>query len=227
MKASQLKLPIRKQLGQLTTVVILALGLLPMRTAEAGTTWVPASAKIDITIGYTLGTHKLHSASLSGGLTQAGDSLESVSGELLVPIREIKEGSEKLECHLQSSLGIDYTKSRFPGEHVCDSDNRLPETGPDRIVYPNIELKIEKLKKVSEDLYEAEARWTIHGVSQKVPSLRMKLENRGDEIVSTGETQFRLSDFGIVVKRAFVISVSETTDMKWSITFNKAKGEKP
>lgn len=227
MKASQLKLPIRKQLGQLTTVVILALGLLPIGFAEAGTTWVPTSAKIDITIGYTLGTHKLHSASLSGGLTQAGDSLELVSGELLVPIREIKEGSEKLECHLQSSLGIDYTKSRFPGEHVCDSDNRLPETGPDRIVYPNIELKIEKLKKVSEDLYEAEAQWTIHGVSQKVPSLRMKLENRGDEIVSTGETQFRLSDFGIVVKRAFVISVSETTDMKWSITFHKAKGEKP
>lgn len=227
MKASQLKLPIRNQLGQLTTVVILALGLLPLGIAEAGTTWVPTSAKIDISIGYTLGTHKLHSASLSGGLTQTGDSLESVSGELLVPIREIKEGSEKLECHLQSSLGIDYTKSRFPGEHVCDSDNRLPETGPDRIVYPNIELKIEKLKKVSEDLYEAEAQWTIHGVSQKVSSLRMKLENRGDEIVSTGETQFRLSDFGIVVKRAFVISVSETADMKWSITFNKAKGEKP
>jgi len=193
--------------------------------AEAVTTWKPQDSKVEVSIGYTLGTHELKSTSMNGALTQPDVSLESISGELLVPIRDLKEGNAKLECHMLSSLGVDYSKSKFPGEHVCDSDNRLPESGPDSVIYPNIVLKIERLKKVSEDQYEVEGQWIIHGVSQKITSLRMKLEERGDEMISSGKTQFRLSDFGVVVKRAFVISVSETAAMKWSVAFKRSRGE--
>lgn len=191
--------------------------------AEKVIFWNVDESKVEIRLGYTLGTHVLQSSAMTGQLKGTESSFESTTGQLLVPIREIKEGSQKLECHMQSALGLDYNTSKFPKEHVCDSNNLLPTSGPDSIVFPEIRLTINGLKKISEEDYEIEGQWNIHGVSQNVSNLKVKIERKDDKVVASGSSQFRLSDFGIVVKRAFVISVSEVAEMKFSITFKKSQ----
>jgi polyisoprenoid-binding protein YceI len=191
--------------------------------AIAHTTWKIDQAQLEIRIGYTLGTHKLLASTIRGNLIQAEDSFASVSGRLVVPIHEIKEGNPKLECHLQSSLGLDYSISQFPAEHVCDSDNQLPKSGPNSVAFPEIELVIEKLERISDKEYEVDGQWTIHGVSRPASQLRIKLETNGDKVVSSGEYQFKLSDHGIVVKRAFVISAADTAMVKWTASFKKSE----
>lgn len=183
--------------------------------------WEPAEASIRIKIGYTLGTHELTSKVVTGQLDQAGGGLESISGRLSVPLLEIKEGNEKLECHMRSSLGLDYEKSEFPESHVCDDQHRLPAEGPNSVVFPEIDLFVEKLNKISEAEYGVEGYWQIHGVKRATKDLKISLRNSGVEAVSVGQFVFRLEDFGVVVKKAFIISVSDKVTVDWSVQFRK------
>src|SRR4051794_16967897 len=74
---------------------------------------------IQIQIPYTFGTHDMVAHSVRGGLQVRAGSLAFMSGGFSVPISAIEAGNGTLACHMRESLGLDYMKSKFPGEHVC------------------------------------------------------------------------------------------------------------
>jgi hypothetical protein len=46
-------------------------------------------------------------------------------------------------------MGLDYAVARYPKEHICAAANELPASGPDSVVYPNIEFQITKFEETS------------------------------------------------------------------------------
>ena len=182
---------------------------------------VPGS-KVSIKIKYTFGTHELKSNAIEGVLSQ-NHAFEDVSGELTVPIDSIKEGSAKLECHLRESLGLDYEKSGFPESHVCDDKNQLPASGPDSVVYPSVKLSIKRLiaaEKTKTERYRVEGAWTIHGVT-KPADFEVKVTEGPDSVSVRGDSEFALKDFGITVKKAFVISAADKARVEFDLKFTR------
>ncbi|MEQ1878631.1 MAG: hypothetical protein ABL958_18455, partial [Bdellovibrionia bacterium] len=131
---------------------------------------VSPDSKVVVRIGYTFGTHDLKSNTFAGSLSQGG-ALESVAGDISLPIASLKESNKTLECHLRESLGLDYEKSGFPEKHVCDDKDELPAEGGDSVVFPDIKLTIKSLKaaeksKFGEARFQVEGDWTVHGVTK-------------------------------------------------------------
>src|SRR5262245_5385660 len=91
-------------------------------------------------LGWTLGTHEGRASQVSGSLRARLDPLEILEGEFRVPIGAMSTGSVSRNCHMREALGIDYSRSRFPREHVCVND-QVPASGPDSVVFPDIVIK--------------------------------------------------------------------------------------
>ena len=183
--------------------------------------WVPTSeSQIEIRLKYTLGTHELMTGDVRGQVVRnaKGDSIE---GELIVPISSIKEGSAKLECHLRESLGLDYRVSDFPKRHVCDDNHDLPNEGKNAVVYHEIRLKIDRVERM-ESKKKVIGTWTIHGKSVPADELFVDYpDSAADSLDVLASAEFKLADFGIVVKNAFVISVADIAKVKMKLKFKR------
>src|SRR5215471_21288056 len=102
----------------------------------------PRGKGTTVEIPYTFGTHQVAATQIEGQIELDSKSLDVRSGHLWVSISELKSDDPKRDCHMREALGLDYSRSRFPKEHVCDGQNRLPTSGNDAIVYPRIELRV-------------------------------------------------------------------------------------
>src|SRR3954471_21635216 len=80
---------------------------------------------ITLSLPYTFGTHTNRVVRAAGELRMDPDSPQGVSGTLRVPIDAIVSDSKERDCHMREALGLDYSRSQFPREHVC-KDDRLP-----------------------------------------------------------------------------------------------------
>jgi polyisoprenoid-binding protein YceI len=188
--------------------------------ADSGVTWrIDEGSKIEIRAKYTFGTHELSTKQISGDILELKGKY---SGEIKVPIMSIKEGSAELECHLQEALGLNYEKSDFPDKHICTKDDKIPSEGPNSISYPDIRFEVENLEK-GKDRFIVSGQWTIHGVTKKEKMDIMFQEIDSDLIKLKGKIKFNLKDYGVIVKKAFVISVNDEVEAILDLNLRKGR----
>jgi hypothetical protein len=174
-------------------------------------------------VPYSLGTHKERATAVEGSLLLDPDTFALSGGELLFPLDWFHSDSLKRLCHLREAIGLDYARSRFPKEHVCDED-QVPASGDDAIAFPNVRLKLTgghlqsgtALPARDEVSAVATGTLTLHGVTRPV-QLALTVSRDPDEpgaLRIRGRHPLLLADFGVVVKSAHVlfvqISVGET-----------------
>lgn len=183
-----------------------------------------ASSMIQFSIAYTFGTHK-GSANLVLGDVSTDENDNVIKAHFQVPIESITTGNPTRDCHTREALGINYTQSQFPKEHVCNSRNEIPATGPDSIQYPDITVEFLEMSLPSEpftlgipQVSQVKVKMSIHGVeriqiwpvtiiktinSDRVPGFR--LMSHFDE---------SLKDFGVQVKSFMGIGVKDTVKVQ-------------
>ena len=190
-------------------------------TAAAG------AASVQIDLPYTFGTHNFQVATLQGEVRADWKDAPVVSGRLVVPLTSLRGGGDTMNCHMREAMGLDYTKSAFPGSHVCSS-GQLPASGNDAVAFPEIVFEIKRVtingarsRGAEGDTFPvvASGRWTIHGVTRN-DSIDLRLTVPPNEaahprsIRIEGARKVRLADYGIQVKRALVITAGEEATVK-------------
>lgn len=186
-----------------------------------------AAPMLRFSIPYTLGTHDGAVHSLSG-FAQVTENDQVVSARFEVPIDSMKTGHDLRDCHMREALGIEYSDSRFPREHVCDGNNQIPQSGPDSIQYPVITVEFVGMTLPSEPFvigspqnFKVKGKIKIHGIVQEQvwPVLITKTVNangiQGFRLV----TRFPISlrSFNIKVKPFMGIGVKDTATVSADI----------
>jgi polyisoprenoid-binding protein YceI len=181
---------------------------------------------ITLSLPYTFGTHGDRVARVAGELRMDPDSPQGVSGTLRVPIDAIVSDSKERDCHMREALGIDYSRSQYPREHVC-KDDRLPAGV---VAYPEIVLQVRgagappvtTMSVGKESPVSVQALWTIHGVTR--PAQLQLAVSRDAKTPGAlrirGKSEVRLSDFGVVVKSAQVLFVSSSVGEVAAVQFD-------
>ena len=208
-------------LGSLTVV------LLSQTAFSAPTTFQPVAEKnigIHFKLPYSLGTHDGSVGLIKGGMTLDLSNLSGSAGELHVPISSITTGNEERDCHLQESLGLDYQKSDYPKDHVCN-DHKLPTSGKNAVAFPEIILRITSMKSTGGQL-EATGSWTIHGVTLPA-SIPLKLVFDGAKLRVQGKISFSLKAYGIEVKSAHVLFATISVEDQAQVDLNLLMEPKP
>ncbi|HZR06954.1 MAG TPA: YceI family protein [Myxococcales bacterium] len=188
---------------------------------------------ITLSLPFTFGTHTDRVLRVSGELHLDPDSPERVDGTFRVPIDAIVSDSAERDCHMREALGLDYSRSQYPREHVC-KDDRIPAG---MVAYPDIALEIRGAQAppvttmgVGKDsLISAQALWTIHGVTRPA---RLRLGASRDAktpgaLRLRGTSEVRLSDFGVVVKSAHVLFVTSSVGEVATVQFDLLLVRKP
>ena len=178
-------------------------------------------------VPYTAGTHHGFSKAVAGDIVINLDPIEARSVALKIPITSMTTGDTTRDCHMRESLGINYAGSRFPGEHVCDANHQLPSSGPDSVVYSNVELTILRIEGAATTLdvgksatVTATVRMGIHGVTKdftiplKIDSTASAAPGAAPKLHVSSTYPVLLSDFGIVVKPFLFIKVSNQMTVK-------------
>ncbi|HEY6908060.1 MAG TPA: YceI family protein [Myxococcales bacterium] len=181
---------------------------------------------ITTSLSYTFGTHGDRVVRVAGELRMDPDSPQGVTGTLRVPIDAIVSDSQERDCHMREALGIDYSRSQYPREHVC-KDDRLPAGA---VAYPEIVLRIRGAQaapvtsmSVGKDSpVSVDALWTIHGVTRPA---RLSLQASRDAktpgaVRLRGTSEIRLSEFGVVVKSAQVLFVTSSVGETATVHFD-------
>lgn len=178
-----------------------------------------AAESVTLRIPYTLGTHRERVTAVDGAVTLDPRTLELSGGRLVVPLSAIRSDDPTRECHLREALGLDYERSRYPREHVCDGADRLPAAGPEAIAFPAITLELTSGGPVpggaapdADGEVEVEARgtWSVHGVTRPA-AVRLGVARDAATpggLRVRGRHALRLYDFGVVVKPAKVLFVT-------------------
>ncbi len=171
-------------------------------------------SKAEAIVVYSLGSHTQTAGEIRGEVTLDPAALTSASGTVVVPIAAIRGDGGTRDCHMREALGLDYAAGgRFPGEHACDGQDRLPASGPESVAFP--EIKIEPVAaRPLDDLalleagkpvrVELEVRWTVHGVTRAQRELARAVRD-GAGLRVRGRSTVVLADFGVVVKPTKVL----------------------
>ena len=214
----------------LPVALVAALGIVGPAFAKVQI-WRLAQGKdgpgITTTLSYSMGTHDNRVTRAEGEVRLDPEAAEGLTGELRVPIEAIVSGDNERDCHMREALGLDYARSKFPGEHVCQ-DDKLPK---ESIAFADIRLTLRAarapdvatLPAGKETPIEVEATWTIHGVTRPA---RLHLTASPDAgtpgaVRVRGMSLVPLKDFGVVVKSAKVlfatISVGPVVNVKFDL----------
>ncbi len=174
---------------------------------------------ITFKIKYSLGVHDGVTSGMKALVTLSNKN-SILKGEFSVPIDQVSTGNLTRDCHMREALGIDYKDSKFPTDHVCDSDNKLPVSGPDSVAFPEIRFSFTNIKKATAELpavlevgrvYDVaiQGQWTLHGQTvdlaadtsaDSIPVKIKLLDEATQEIQVTGNFQISLKAFNIQVK---------------------------
>lgn len=176
------------------------------------------SSALAMKIPYSMGTHKAKSDKLSGSLLWDPEGKAILSGELTLLAENLEVKDQKLKCHLLESLTLDYEKSDFPADHVCE-DDKLPVTGKNSPAYPSISATL--LAPVKNGA-SAQIEWKIHG---KIHTELIPLEithNEEQKILSVrAKWKLRRSDYGIIVKKFLFIDADDEIPLELTIDLEK------
>lgn len=218
-------------------LVFSALLTIAMTTYAAETTYVPSQAGTSIAfeIPYTAGIHRGTATEIQGSLVlDANNAL--LSGRFTVPLAGMKTQNETRDCHMREALGIDYTHSSFPAQHVCDSENETPATGPDSIAFPNLEFEFKSVVQTTGELLPVSleegktyqvvlrGRFAAHGQSRvldgsdKASTLTAGLTKLGNSLKIKSAFPVVLKDYGIKVKPSQAGPVTISVGEKATVT---------
>ncbi len=176
-------------------------------------------------IGYSAGVHDGTVSTILAGVT-LDEKNQILAGDFIVPIASMSTGNATRDCHMREALGIDYNNnnakgSKFPAEHVCDSNNQTPKVGPDAIVFDRIKFSFRTVKANSNSVLPAvmevgkvyklavQGQWTMHGIVQDISlptstefvPVEVKLLNATTkEIQVSGKFELSLKKFNVIVK---------------------------
>lgn len=135
-------------------------------------------------------------------------------------IEDLSTFNKVRDCHMREALGLDYSVSKFPREHVCEG-SQLPSVGPDSLAYPEIVLTLVRVldgpaslnSLASEPVLRRDLLVTvkIHNVTKDVV-LKQVVLKQNDERHLVLQSQFILDrrSFDIVVK-PFSLGFAEMT----------------
>jgi len=171
-------------------------------------------SKAEAVVVYSLGSHTQVAQDIRGEVTLDPTTLAGASATVVVPISGIRGDGGTRDCHMREALGIDYAAGgRFPKEHVCDSQDRLPASGPESVAFPDIRLDVLGARPLDEPgllasgapvRVELDVRWTVHGVAKQRKELT-RVVSEGDGLHARGRSTVVLADHGIVVKGTKVL----------------------
>jgi hypothetical protein len=204
----------------------------PYRVALAPAAVRHAPAGLVLEVPHTTGTAVLRVTAAEGELRLDSATLALSGGRLVFPLASIRADDATLECHLREALGLDYARSRYPRDHVCERD-RLPASGPDAIAFPEIVLDLARggpvgglaagtatdaassgrpLDRDGEVPVEAQGSFTVHGVTRPARLLLAVSRDPASPgaLRVRGRHPFRLADFGVVVKPVKILFVRLT-----------------
>jgi polyisoprenoid-binding protein YceI len=188
-----------------------------------------AGSKAEAVVVYSLGTHTQTATDIQGELTADPATLATMEGKVVVPIASLRGDGSTRDCHMREALGLDYAAGgRFPVEHVCDNDNRLPASGPEAIAFSDIRLELISARPLDElslldagkpVRVEVEAKWTVHGVTRPARELVRVLRD-GEGLRARGRSTIVLKDFGVVVKSTKVLFATITVGDAVTVTYD-------
>jgi hypothetical protein len=171
-------------------------------------------SKAEAVVASSFGAHTQVAQDIRGEVTLDPTTLAGGSGTVVVPIAGIHGDGGTRDCHMREALGIDYAAGgRFPGEHACDGENRLPASGPESVAFPDIRLEILGARPLDAPALlesgkpvrvELDVRWTVHGVAKQRKELT-RVVREGDGLHARGRSTIVLADHGIVVKAIKVL----------------------
>lgn len=177
---------------------------------------------IHFDVTYTAGIHHGVSRAVEGDVFVSVNPVQVTTVNLKVPLASITSGDLNRDCHIRESLGIDYTNSKFPKEHVCSPTNELATSGPDSVKFPNVELTILNVKSTdvltagSAVTVPAQVRMSIHGITREfsIPlSLTMATDGTNTlRVVSQFPVQ--MSDYQVQVKQFLFVKVTDEVKVK-------------
>lgn len=179
-----------------------------------------------VNVPYSMGTHHEHVSAVEGTVRADPDALRVDGGRLVMPLSSFRSDNAQRACHLREALGLDYERSRYPGDHVCNDQNQLPTSGPDAIAYPRIVVELlhgaaAPAPSADARAVDVEAKLTVHGVSRPIRlGLTVSRDAPEGMIRVRGRVPVRLSDFGIRVKPAHVLFVTIAVEDTVSIEVN-------
>ncbi len=166
---------------------------------------------LTFSIPYSFGTHDGIVSEIQGGIiTNEADQV--LRAYFQVPIKALTTGNSTRDCHMREALGIDYSQSRFPKEHICTNDNSLPETGPDSVQYPNIRLDFLNMSLAQDpfsigipQISDVTVNMTIHGLSkifkfEKITITKIFNNNGAQGFRIYAKLNLSLKDFNVQVK---------------------------
>lgn len=205
----------------------------------------PSKTGITFKIGFSAGVHDGDVDAMENKVVL--DKKNNIlSGDFKILIDHISTGNSTRDCHMREALGIKYEGSQFPNEHVCDSDDKLPASGPDAASYQAISFSFTSVKANSNSLLPetlevgkvynlaVQGKFTMHGRTKDFSAVnstefipvQVKLINaETQELQLASKFEVSLSEFGVVVKPfklgPFKIGVSDkakvSLDMKLSL----------
>jgi hypothetical protein len=171
-------------------------------------------SKAEAVVVYSLGTHTQVAQDIRGEVTLDTSTLAGGSGTVVVPIAGIHGDGGPRDCHMREALGIDDAAGgRFPKEHVCDGQDKLPATGPESVAFPDIRLEILGARPLDDPgllgtgkpvRVELDVRWTLHGVSKQQKELT-RVVPEGNGLLARGRSSVVLADHRVVVKATKVL----------------------
>lgn len=200
------------------------IGLLVVsQTAQAATYKVSGTSQdrpaVVFRVPYSSGVHEGRALAIEGAVVGDLSAPQSLKGEFKVPIASLLTGNASRDCHLREALGLDYSKSAYPREHVCGSENTLPGQGPDSIVYPEINFKLKSVVQKGPEEAELSGEWTIHGKS-RLSRFMVKTRYEGDKVRIRGDLSLSLRDFDIQVKPAKILFLTIKVDDKVDVALD-------
>lgn len=187
--------------------------------------WVPdtgGSFGVQFSVGYTFGKHTGKALGGEGRVFLKSDDLVTLQrSELRVPIGSLRTGKAEMDCHLRESLGLDYSHSAYPKDHVCMND-QIPLNGPDAVVYPDIVLQLDSARRVDADHYAVFGRWKIHGVSRPV-EFPVHVSTQGRRLVVDTAIELSLKNFGVEVKNFLFVTTDDRVQLDLQLQFERVE----
>jgi len=192
---------------------------------------VAEGSKAEAVVVYSLGTHTQVARQIEGEVTLDPATLDAVSGAVVVPLAGIHGDGGTRDCHMREALGLDYAAGgRFPREHVCDGEDRLPPSGPESVAFPEVRLELLGARPMDDPALleagkpvrvELEVRWVLHGVGHPAHEIA-RIVRDGAGLHVRGRSTVVLADHGVVVKPTKVLfaeikvgdAVTVTYDLK-------------
>jgi polyisoprenoid-binding protein YceI len=184
-------------------------GLVFAGAAQAAT-YVPAPSEpgksgLTFAINYTAGVHEGITSIVEGALDLDPAKLEIQGGEIGFPISALDSGNEKRNCHILESLGLDYTHSVYPKDHVCAAENRLPPDGPNSVVFPRISFTFRAPAKNG----NVSGVFSLHGVEKELTVPVTVTAEAGGKIRVKSAFSIHLPDYGVIVKKFIFVTVAD------------------